>query len=204
MNYAMGFFWLSGIVLIIVMAVRTADLFKLSATQRSKEIVTSQDTLYVQSIQSLGEKEYTFRMNIRGGHMSMNRKGDLMMLCPEINVNRSSGDRIEIETLRTASGPTMDEARTAASQIPQPYQLNGQVVEVLESIPYTETGLYRNQQVAINLRIPVGKVVVFDPSVVDMVETPDEDVDVEGKSYKMTDRGLVPLHEIQKDTTSQK
>lgn len=191
--------WLVGIAICVLTGIRIASEFQRSATiKKSYKIssVTGNRLVLKSTPESV---DYDFRHNevVRFGDLFiMDESADSVMnRMVHIDIEQSENDSVYLVSTLYSRGKTFDEAKHLADDINYQYRVTDSVILLPKYFNLSTASKFRGQHVKMILKVPVGKSVVLDKSLDNMLDdvsnvTDTWDWDMLGHEWKMTKDGL--------------
>lgn len=117
---------------------------------------------------------------------------DEFMVCgiPELKIERSASTEIKLELLFRARGSSGADARNNASKASYSYRMNESGLVLDPCFTIAGPGVWRDQQLDVVLRVPVGCYLEIDPELENIIDKKIHGHLDYGKTYKMTVNGL--------------
>lgn len=190
--------WLVGIAICVFTGVRIAGEFQRSATiKRTATISMPGDRMIIKS--NPESVEYDFRNDevIRFGDLFLldDQADSVMNRMVRFDIEQSENDSIYLITTLYSRGRTYDESKDLAEDVTYRFTVKDSVLMLPEYFNISTNSKYRGQHVKLLLKLPVGKSVMLDKTLDDMLHdvsnvTDTWDWDMLGHEWKMTNNGL--------------
>jgi hypothetical protein len=188
--------WLISIILLIVFGIREAASHAYTgSTSVENEIpaIISSDTLEI-SIVSTDQYDYEKDMHMGDAFISYDDNGNKILVSDDVRfrIRKSQDSLVRVQVRKEADGPSNREAKEIAEQIIYEYKVVGNSISLNDYLT-TQGPKFKDQEVRVNLFLPVGTVLTYNQSssrnwITSM--TTDRDVDnLEGYIWKMTNNG---------------
>lgn len=162
-GYTLGFFWLLGVVFSVWVGVSLARDFNTRYRETETISVTqpSQGRLIVKKAEDVLEVE---DVNLFDGNL---RVVDDTVIIDDINIRvlKSETDSFGVEVVRSARGRTVAQAKEYTRRINVNLVQNDSVLYIPSGISIPRDSKYRNQQITVVIRVPVGKHILIDREV---------------------------------------
>lgn len=219
LTLGLGMLWISGVILGIFVTFNTLKEFRESSTVRQNiKLQGVGDTVIVKmrhgaevvrewNFDNQGDLEEALERN---KPYQFGMKGNEVFLIgrPGLDVIESAGDSVELLVSYVADGADKRSATENARNISYGYIRQGNTIIFDEVFRVVENSKYRNQEVDLRLRLPVGTVIFFDESVKNLLDDVDNvtntwDSDMVNRRWKMTSRGLACIDCADIDDRSQ-
>ncbi|MBR9919759.1 MAG: PspC domain-containing protein [Bacteroidetes bacterium] len=161
----------------------------------------SGDTLY---IKASADETYRENLNLFGHTVALQDKS-LSSQEVELNLIQSDEPGFQLQTKHYSRGNSIDEARSLAEKIDYRHWMEGNTLYLDKRFAILKGNKWRSQEVRMDLKIPKGKIVVFENRGVDRLihhvafdRSKERPWDMSACSYwKMTDEGLICPEYIQ-------
>lgn len=191
--------WLVGIAICVLTGVRIASEYQRSATIKKNSKISSITGGRIILKSNAESVEYDFR------HDEVIHLGDLFILdenadsvmnrMVRLDIEESENDSVYLISTLYSRGKTYDEAKDLAEAISYNYTITDSVIQLPKYFNLSTASKYRGQHVKLILKVPVGKSVVLDKSLENMLDnvsnvTDTWDWDMLGHEWKMTKDGL--------------
>lgn len=162
-GYTLGFFWLLGVFFSVWLGVSLARDFNTRYKETETFSITqpSQGRLIVKKAESVLELD---DVNLFDGNL---RVVDDTVIIDDINIRvlKSETDSFAVEVVRSARGRTVAQAKAYTRLINVNMQQTDSVLYIPSGISIPRNSKYRNQQITVVIRVPVGKHIVIDREV---------------------------------------
>ena len=201
-SYTTSILWLTGLAFIIYVIYQVSDDFKEDATSKQNiELVSiKSDTLYLtaKNIDKYGindEDDYDSRILIDNWTLLKKNGKTTSLGYPKFDIVMNENDSIELVAIKSASGYDKKEALYRAKHISYSIYQKDSLIELNPEFDIEEGDKWRNQNLRLVLKIPVGTVVFLSPSLKHIIYDIDNVTDTYDKEmlnrrWKMTNRGL--------------
>lgn len=160
--------WLICLITLIVMGIREAasHAFTGSVTDENPIYLESvQDTL---SIQLVSSEFYDDGEHVRMNDMIMvyDSNGTPLLQSEDVrfNIKKSNDTLARISIRKEANGPSFHEARNTAEEILYEYEQRGNTLMFNNYLTTTDQSKFNDQEVRVNLYLPAGQLLKYDPS----------------------------------------
>lgn len=191
--------WLVGIAICLLTGTRIASEFQRSATIKKSYKISSLTGNRLVLKSTPESVDYDFRHDevIRFGDLFiMDESADSVMnRMVHIDIEQSENDSVYLVSTLYSRGKTFDEARHLADDINYHYRVTDSVILLPKFFNLSTASKFRGQHVKMILKVPVGKSVVLDKSLENMLDdvsnvTDTWDWDMLGHEWRMTKDGL--------------
>lgn len=200
-SYTTSILWLTGLAFIIYVIYQVSDDFKEDATSKQNiELVSiKSDTLYLsaKNIDKYGvnDDDYDSRILIDNWTLLKKNGKTTSLGYPKFDIVMNENDSIELVAIKSASGYDKKEALYRAKHISYSIYQKDSLIELNPEFDIEEGDKWRNQNLRLVLKIPVGTVVFLSPSLKHIIYDIDNVTDTYDKEmlnrrWKMTNRGL--------------
>lgn len=201
-SYTTSILWFTGLAFIIYIVYQVSDDFREDATSKHNvELVSSKsDTLYlsVKQLQKYGsndDESYDSRIMIDNWTLLKNNGKSTSFGFPTFDIVMNDKDSVELVEIKSASGKDKKEALYRAKHISYSVIQKDSMIELNPQFDIEADDKWRNQNLKLVLKIPVGKVVFLSPSMKHIIYDIDNvndtyDNDMLGRRWKMTSQGL--------------
>lgn len=192
-KWGMGTLWILGLLILIFVGAKMATEF--SSRQSARENISIQqpsiDTLYLGIMDGNSEEEEE-----ESGFWAL-RKSMIVIDNVHLDIVRSNSDNFELEKIQYASGGDKKEAKETARKMNYALQQKDSVILFSEVISF-DNMKWRNQEVKLLLKVPVGKTVYLRHDIENLIYdiknvTDTYDGDMVGHYWMMRDDGLTCL-----------
>lgn len=192
--------WTVGWILAPIMAAIVAKDYS-SLGERTEQVDmefisgTDEQPIVLALNHELGEDEPTEEGEFFGmGLLFVNGKTSIYGK-PQLDVVKATGDKVELVMVRSARGDSQRAAVERANAIDYGFVSNDTALLLNGYFAIPDADRWRNQDVALELRIPVGKTILLTEEmeriIYDIKNTTDTyDGDMVGRRWKMTEKGL--------------
>jgi phage shock protein PspC (stress-responsive transcriptional regulator) len=207
LNLGLGVMWLFGLFAGIYVTMLTVKQF--NQASKIKESVTLkgiQDTVLIKlnpvamtlaewEIDNKDDLEAELASHHSGYRFGGSGTGRTIIGYANLDVVQSTSDSVELMISYSSRGETRKQANDGAREIKYKYLQKDNELLFDEVFKVTNGTKFRNQEVSIKLKIPVGMVIYLDHSVKYLLDEVDNtsntwDGDMVGRRWKMTARGL--------------
>lgn len=203
-SYTSTILWLTGLAFIIYVVYQISDDFKEDATSKQNiELVsTKSDTLFlsVKNYDKYGldkdaDENYDSRILIDNWTLLKKDGKTTSLGYPKFDIVMNEVDSVELIAIKTASGIDKKEAFYRAKQISYGVSQKDSLIEFNPQFDIQDGDKWRNQNLRLVLKIPVGKVVFLSGNMKHIINDIDNvtdtyDGDMVNRRWKMTNRGL--------------
>lgn len=201
-GYTTSILWFTGLAFIIYVVYQVSDDFREDATSKHNiELVSSKsDTLYlsVKQLHKYGmndEESYDSRIMIDNWTLLKNNGKSTSFGFPTFDIVMNDKDSVELVEIKSASGKDKKEALYRAKHISYSVMQKDSMLELNPQFDIDADDKWRNQNLKLVLKIPVGKVVFLSPGMKHIIYDIDNvnntyDNDMLGRRWKMTSQGL--------------
>ena len=191
--------WLVGIAICVLTGVRIASEYQRSATIKQSSMVTNMpgNRIFLQSTPESVEYDFNNDEIVRFGDLFIldDNADSVVNRVVDLDIEQSENDSTYVIITRYSRGKTYDEAKDLAEAISYNYVVKDSALMLPEQFNISTSSKYRGQHIKVLLKVPVGKSVVLDKSLDDMLSdvsnvTDTWDWDMLGHEWKMTKDGL--------------
>lgn len=203
-SYTSTFLWLTGLAFIIYVVYQISDDFKEDATSKQNiELVsTKSDTLYLSlknydkyGLSKDADDNYDSRILIDNWTLLKKDGKTTSLGYPRFDIVLNEIDSVELVAIKSASGVDKKEAFYRAKQISYGVSQKDSLIEFSPQFDIQDGDKWRNQNLRVVLKIPVGKVVFLSANMKHIIHDIDNvtntyDGDMVNRRWKMTSRGL--------------
>ncbi len=203
-SYTSTILWLTGLAFIIYVVYQISDDFKEDATSKQNiELVsTKSDTLYLSlkkydkyGLSKNADENYDSRILIDNWTLLKKDGKTTSLGYPKFDIVLNEIDSVELIAIKSASGVDKKEAFYRAKQISYSINQNDSLIEFNPEFDIQNGDKWRNQNLKLVLKIPVGKVVFLSSNMKHIIHDIDNvtntyDGDMVNRRWKMTSRGL--------------
>ena len=203
-SYTSTILWLTGLAFIIYVVYQISDDFKEDATSKQNiELVSSKsDTLFlsVKNYDKYGlnkdaDENYDSRILIDNWTLLKKDGKTTSLGYPKFDIVLNEVDSVELIAIKSASGVDKKEAFYRAKQITYGVSQKDSLIEFNPQFDIEVGDKWRNQNVRLVLKIPVGKVVFLSANMKHIIHDIDNvtntyDPEMVNRRWKMTNRGL--------------
>ncbi|HBL74708.1 MAG: hypothetical protein A2W90_24200 [Bacteroidetes bacterium GWF2_42_66] len=195
--------WLVALVTLILVSVGQVDNFSKRTSTTVSTKIECQDCKNL--IMELGTDKYE---NYTDTGIDLDRmkmikvdENEVLVGGPRLDIEKSTSDQFTIVLKKKARGKSQEEAQTNTESIVYNFQQKDSVVTFDPYYTLGEGGKWRNQEVDIVVKVPVGKSVFLDKKMVRIIYDIENvsntwDGDMVGKYWTMTEDGLALKEEI--------
>lgn len=186
---SMWSFWAINFISAAFLGASVGKSFSSNYVAKQSNSVTNLDTLYI-------EKEIINTGYQYFGEFSYNEAGNIQSNNVRLNVEKSKGKDFELIQEKSANGGTESEASEITKAIQWNYKLNNNKLIVPNSILLPQNQKFRNQEVVLTLKVPVGKYIYLGNTrgllrEIEIDEEKDYPNEYEEQLWQMTENGLV-------------
>ncbi len=180
-----------GVAILVYAFIQYLNSIDDKATFTKNISIENYDTLYLQTaINNFEGKKIRFSPGLNQLNLCINDEG-LMQGTAELNIKKSFSDSSYIELKKSSKGIDKSEALQLAEAIQYDIKTNGSHIIFDEGIQTPKGSKWKFPTVKMNLRIPVGTILIADEEVLRMLNrNMDWDERYTGKTLLMTDKGL--------------
>ncbi|MGB3076038.1 MAG: PspC domain-containing protein [Chitinophagales bacterium] len=191
--------WLVGIAICVLTGVRIASEYQRSATIKKSYKISGITGNHVVLKSNAETVDYDFRNDeiIKFGDLFIldENADSVMNRFVRLDIEQSENDSVYLVTTLYSRGKTYDEAKQLADGIKYSYRVTDSVIQLPKYFNLSTNSKFRGQHVRMVLKLPVGKTVVLDKSLQNMLNdvsnvTDTWDWDMLGHEWKMTKDGL--------------
>jgi len=188
--------WFAALFAFILVVVGQVNNFSKRTSTTSS--TTIEGLQYETLMLELGEDKYVdtdYEIALDNMKMIMVNDEEVLLGVPRLDIEKSSGDHYAVVVKKQARGKNQDDARENAEEIVYNFLLTDSVLQFDPYFTLEEGGKWRDQEVDIDLKVPVGKSVYLGEKLnrilygIDNVNNIWEG-DMTGKSWIMTPDGL--------------
>jgi len=116
---------------------------------------------------------------------------------PKLKIIKSGSGLFELQIIKSSYGLSVTEAKKISEKINYKFNQKDSLLLLDNYFTLDENGKWRNQDVKIILKVPVGKMIIIDNNIENILCNYDneDDIlcsDIENKKFVMTDNGFVP------------
>lgn len=144
------------------------------------------------------EESHSRIFSTRRGNFSVTTGSDFVFNQDNVDfkIEKAPTDQFELIQVFSAEGRTEKEAMDNAKSIKYNFEQKDSTLMLSDHFPIPKGVKYRQQKVLLILKVPVGKSIYIDESMVDILDDIDNvtntwDGDMGGHTWKMTDAGLM-------------
>ncbi|MBC7695289.1 MAG: PspC domain-containing protein [Burkholderiales bacterium] len=209
LNLSAGILWLIGFSMLLYVGIRTGQDFNKVAKVRETISVVPNDTLilkmnevninfaelHVSDDSEEGEKD--FSVNRRHNNFMIGKHGGVKYLLgyARLNIIKSQTNKIELIVVKEAHGSDKQIAKTRAEHISYNVIQQDSTLLFDNIFKVNDADKYRDQDITVILKLPVGKVIYLDKSLENMIYdlenvTNTYDGDMINRRWMMTENGL--------------
>lgn len=190
--------WLVGLIICMYFGFKFGKSFRYPGNyQESQRMELRSDTLISLDIAENSELGNVLRsgdyIEIEDLKMYITSdNGDVFYGIPRLSIEKASGPEIELKTIKLAKGKSVLDADERAERTIYHYQVNNNSLVLDPFYKLPENDLWRVQQVNLVLEVPVGTYLHIDEEMDRLIDKDTEfGYDLSGKTWKMTESGLV-------------
>lgn len=189
--------WLVALFTLIFVSVGQIDNFSKKTSTTVSNKIECQDCKSL--ILELGNDKYEsftdFEMDLDRMKMIKVDGDEILLGDPRLDIEKSNSDQFAIVIKKKARGKNQDEAQKNTEMIVYNFQQKDSVITFDPYYTLGDEGKWRNQEVDVVVKVPVGKTVYLDKNLVRVIydiENVDNtwDGDMVGKYWVMTEEGL--------------
>lgn len=189
--------WTTGVIISIIVAVSVAKDFKVLNTQRAKFNLAkpaASEVLYLELNNNFKDLEEQ-SAELGEWNVYLDEHEKQMFRTPELDIEKSSTDSIELEVVRYSRGLTRKEAVGNAEKVSYKFSQKDSVLQFDKYMSLDKKDKWRMQDVKMILHIPVGQTIYLNKSmkhiIYDIGNTSNTwDSDMVNRRWKMTENGL--------------
>ena len=205
-KYTFASLWFTGLVLLCYVFINSVDDFNESADYSTTEVITQpkNQVLYLKTLKdnyfykNSESSHYTYRFNnawieSKGNNMEMFSVEDSNIItgAPNLSIIPSENDSFYLEITYSAHGSTKKEALRKAQNIHYAFSQTDSILEFNKYYQFSKDDRWRNQDVSLELRVPVNKIIYLDKSLDGLIydvknTTNTYDYDMLGRRWVMT------------------
>jgi len=160
--------WLLSIIILAILGIKQATAHAYTGSTRQDEVLFADKTPDTLLVRMKSSELYSYQEDIGfdGMTLTRNEEGERVLFSDDVHfdIQQSEDSLAHIHIRRDADGSTFEEAEARAGKIDYVYGLDGNAVVLNDYITTAIENKVRDQQIHINLLIPVGTVLQFDPS----------------------------------------
>lgn len=192
-----GILWTTGLIISIIVGVKVARDFKINNRQKANFIVSKPTqsqvlTLEVNNNYKDVEEESAELGNWR---VYLDENGKQLFRHPELDIEKSNSDSIELEVIRVARGVNRKDAISNAERVNYKFSQKDSVLVFDKYLGLDKNEKWRLQEVKMILRLPVGQTIYLNEEMKDIIYdvgnvTNTWDSDMVNRRWKMTQNGL--------------
>lgn len=161
-------FWIVGVALSVIVGVKESENFRrVSFFEKTKEIKTSQNTLYL-SVKNYDEIEGQY-LDFGKWKGVFNKNTAEISIIPRIDIRKSSSDNFEIIIKKQARGISRKDANYKAQQLEYKWQIKDSTLIFDEFAFLKKTNRFSAQNIKIILKVPEGKKVYMKKSMLNLI-----------------------------------
>ncbi len=196
-GWIMGGLWSAGVIICIVVGVQVFKDFKVKNTMKNNYIIAkpqTSETLYLNVTNNFNEQE-SQSAKVGDWYVYNDDEHYELFKNPELDIQKSDNDSIELEVLLYARGPSRKDAISRADRISYIYNLNDSVL-TFDKFMFLEQGdKWRCQDAKLILHLPVGQTIFIGKDMKNIMFDIDNvtntwDSDMVNRRWKMTQNGL--------------
>jgi phage shock protein PspC (stress-responsive transcriptional regulator) len=194
-NLGIALLWLIGVLLLINVSVNISSDFKSKGNvkQTIQLSASPQKTIVIKVVNT---EEWDDEINIEDRwRFILDESKNMRFAHPNLSIDRTNGDSLELVMMKSSRGTNSKIASARAERIEYNIAENDSIIVFNPTYIVSAAEKYRGQKLKFNLKIPVGTVVYFHPSVRSLIydiqnvsNTYDEDMI--NRRWKMTEIGL--------------
>jgi len=201
-SYTSTILWLTGLAFIIYVVYQISDDFKEEATSKQNiELVSSKSDTLLLSVKDFdkyglnGDDDFDSRILIDNWTLLKKDGKTTSLGYPRFDIVLNEIDSVELIAIKSASGIDKREALYRAKHISYNISQKDSLIEFNPQFDIQDGDKWRNQNLRLVLKIPVGKVVFLSPKMKHIINDIDNvtntyDGDMLNRRWKMTTKGL--------------
>jgi phage shock protein PspC (stress-responsive transcriptional regulator) len=160
--------WLISIITLIILGVREAASHAFSGSVTTEKELFLENTSDTLNIQLVTSELYDQREHMRMDDMVMiyDNDGNEVLLSDDIrfNIKKSQDSTMHVSIRREANGSSFNEARAKAEKIDYSFTMNSNTLLFNDFLTANDKSTFNDQEVRVNLYLPVGTVLKYNPS----------------------------------------
>lgn len=195
--------WLIALVALIVVSAGQVGNFRKNSTLTTSETIAcnSCKTLYLEMGEDKYEDYAKLEFEIEDFRIVVVDGEEVLVGKPQLDVEKSSSDDFVITIKNSSRGKTREEAKESIQEINYTYQLNDSTIIFDPWFVLAENTKWRDQEVEITVKIPVGKSIFMGENLVKIIHDIENvsntwDGDMVGKFWDMKPDGLTMQNTI--------
>jgi len=196
-GWASGGLWTLGTIICLIVGVQVAKDYHVKGTKKDVYTISkprTQEVLYLDVNNNFKDIE-SQSSKIENWMIYMDDEQSQLFALPELDIEKSDNDSIELEVRLYARGPSRKDAISRADRINYIYSLTDSVIN-FDKYMYLEQGdKWRFQDVKMILHLPVGQTIFLSKEMKSIIFDIDNvtntwDSDMVNRRWKMTQNGL--------------
>ncbi len=202
LKYTFNILWLSGLVILIYSGIKINNDFLEEATVKKNIDIKQKDTLYLnvknldKDFISNSHSKMHFKIGMMKWDISSTEDNPLKYNVPVLlNITNSETENFELVEIKNASGANKKEANNNAKNIDYDYSIKDSIISFNPKGEININEKWRNQEIQLLLKVPVGKVVYLNGNMKHIIYDIDNisntlDKDMVNRRWLMTNDGL--------------
>lgn len=194
---AFGILWTAGLIICIIAGVKIGKDFKSKSSQKTAFAIAKPITSEVLYLEVENNNKEIEDESTELGDWIFYSDGEENKLYkkPEIDIEKSTGDSIELEVIRYSRGASRKEAINTAERVNYKFSQNDSVLFFDKYLSLNKSDKWRFQDVKMTLKLPVGQTIFLSNEMKDIIYdignvTNTWDGDMVNRRWKMTENGL--------------
>lgn len=196
-NWIGGLLWTAGVIICIIVSVQIFKDFKITSSQKSTVNITKPSTSGVLYLEALNNNKDIEEESEEVGDWMFYTDGEEVKLFrkPELDIEKSESDSIELIVTRYSKGSTRKEAIGRAERVNYKFSQNDSVLVFDKYMSLNKDDKWRFQDVKMTLKLPVGQTIFLDEEMKNIIfdisnVTNTWDNDMVNRRWMMTENGL--------------
>ena len=192
--------WIIGIIIALSTGFGAVDVFSADASTSDRDVLnTTADTIYVKLNKDKYDKYGDARFEVNNFKVVVVDDEEVLIARPEFTIYPSDNNEIELKIKKYSKGNNYHNAKNNTEDITYHYHFEGSTIYFDPYFEIDEKGKWRNQEVTATLRIPEGKVVFIDQSMLPIIHDVENttntwDGDMVGLYWQMKPEGLTQIN----------
>lgn len=191
--------WVIGIIIALSTSFGALDVFSAdTSVSDSNVIVASSDTIYIKLNNDKYNQFKDARLEVNNFKVVVIDEEEVLIARPEFTIYPNDNNKVELKIKKYSNGNNYRNAKNNIAKITYHYYLDGDTLYLDPYFKIEEKGKWRNQEVTASLKIPKGKVVFIDESMLPIIhnienKTNTWDGDMAGLYWQMMPDGLTQI-----------
>lgn len=192
--------WIIGLVILFSSGFGAFDVFSADASVSDAKVLTTvNDTIYLKLNKQKYDKYGDARFEVNNFKVVMVNDEELLIARPEFTIHPNDNNEVELRIRKYSKGNNYRNAKANIEKLTFDYSMEGSTLYLNPYFEITENGKWRNQEVTATLKIPEGKVVFIDQSLLPIIHNIENttntwDGDMVGLYWQMMPDGLTQLN----------